>query len=115
VNYNLESLGLQILLGFSIGFGALAQLVAGSRSTRWLWLVGAIAWFVGGIVASEVIVGTMTVEEIQPIVGGLAFDEALLGGLLTGLVGVVATWLVTRTAAVPHRVGGDTMPMPMPR
>lgn len=96
MNYNLESVGLQILLAYSFGFGAIAQLVVGQHATRWLWLAGAIGWFVGGLIASEAIVGKMTVEEIQPIIGGLAYDEALLGGLVTGLVVVVVTWFVTR-------------------
>lgn len=50
------------------------------------------SWFIGGFIASEVIWGTLTVDEIQPIIDGLAFNEALLGGLIGGL----GTWLVTR-------------------
>lgn len=95
MTYDLGSVGLQILLGFSFGFGAIAQLIVGSRGTRWLWLIGAAGWFVGGLFASEVLVGTMTVNEIQPIIDGLAYDEALLGGLLGGLAVVVVTWFVT--------------------
>lgn len=115
MTYNLESTGLTILLGFSVGFGAIAQLIVGNRATPWLWLTGAVGWLVGGIVASEVVVGTMTVEEIQPIIGGLAFDEALLGGLIGGLLAVVATWLVARASGMERRVGGAKPPLPMPR
>jgi hypothetical protein len=99
VNYDLDNLGLQILIGFSIAFGAVAQVIAGKRASPWLGLLGTAGWFVGGIVASEMIVGTMTVAEIQPIVGGLAFDEALLGGLVGGLLVVATVWLATRERA----------------
>lgn len=115
MNYNLESIGLQILLVYSIGFGAIAQVLAGRKTTNWLWLIGAIAWFVGGLVASEVIVGTMTVDEIQPIIGGLAYDEALLGGLVVGLIAVAATWFATRTRESERPVDGRTTAMPLPR
>jgi hypothetical protein len=97
MHYDIGSTGQIILILFSIGFGAVAQLIVGKeRGTPYLWLIGALAWFVGGVVASEVLVGTMTVEEIQPIIEGLAFDEALLGGLVTGVVAVAATWLLVR-------------------
>jgi hypothetical protein len=38
----------------------------------------------------------MTVDEIQPMVDGLAFDESLLGGLLVGVPVAVVAWLPTR-------------------
>jgi hypothetical protein len=105
MTYDLESLGLQILIGFSIGFGALAQVIAGQHARPWLGLIAGIGWFVGALVASEVVVGTMTVEEIQPIIGGLAFDEALLGGLIGGVVAAVGTWVVTRERVPAERQG----------
>lgn len=90
----LEALGL-LVVG-SLIFGGIAQLVAGARMhTRWLWLIGAIGWFVGGLIASEVVFGSATVDELQPIIDGLAFDESLLGGLIGGLAAVVLTSLVT--------------------
>ncbi len=88
--------GLGVLAALSLGFGVVVHLVLGRATTRWLWLIGAAAWFVGGLFVSEVMFGTSTVDEIQPIIGGLAFDEALLGGLIAGVVAVLATWLVTR-------------------
>ena len=97
MNYDLESYGLLILLGFSIGFGAIAQLIMGRAGTRWLWLFGAAGWFVGGLLASEVLFGTATEAEIQPIIFGLAFDEALLGGLLGGIAVVLVVWLAARS------------------
>lgn len=105
MNYDLENIGLQILIGFSVGFGALAQVFAGQQFKPWLGLIAGIGWFVGGLVASEVWVGTMTAEEIQPIIGGLAFDEALLGGLLGGVVAAVVTWFVTRERVPAGRQG----------
>jgi len=51
---------------------------------------------------SEVLFATATEDEIQPIVDGLAFDEALLGGLVGGLVAVAATWLVARLSRRPQ-------------
>jgi hypothetical protein len=97
--YDIGSYGVLILIGFAFGFGAIAQLLAGRHTTRWLWLAGVAGWIAGAVVASEVLVGKMTVAEIQPIIDGLAFDEALLGGLVGGLAAVVATWLVTRRPA----------------
>jgi hypothetical protein len=88
------------LIVISLGFGLLVGLLAGRATTRWLWLIGAVAWFVGGLFASEVVWGTMTEDEIQPIIDGLAFDESLLGGLILGVLSVAATWVVTRRSRV---------------
>jgi hypothetical protein len=100
MQFDLGSTGQIILIFFAVGFGALAQLVVGDRATRWLWLAGALGWLVGGTFASEVLFATATTGEIQPIIDGLAFDEALLGGLVGGALAVIATWAVTRQ---PHR------------
>jgi hypothetical protein len=96
VHLDLGLQGLAILGGVSLGFGIVAQLVFWNSATRWLWLIGGTAWFVGGLFASEVVWGTLTEEEIQPIVDGLAFDESLLGGLVLGLPVVLLTWYVGR-------------------
>lgn len=80
--------GLGLLVIFSVGFGLVAQLVRKS-STPWVGPVAAIGWFAGGLFASEVVFGRATVDEIQPIIDGLAFDEALLGGLIAGALVVV--------------------------
>ncbi len=80
--------GLGLLIVLSLGFGAAAHLLTG-RDTRWRWLIAATGWFVGGLVASEVLWGKLTVDDIQPIIDGLALDESLLGGLIGGLVGVL--------------------------
>ena len=96
MTYDLGSTGLQILLAYAFGFGAIAQLVVGVDRTRWLWLLGAAGWFAGGLYMSEVLFAKATIDEIQPIIDGLAYDEALLGGLIGGLIAAVATWFVTR-------------------
>lgn len=93
--------GLGLLAAISILFGVIAQLVF-IRGTRWLWVIGAIAWFIGGLFASEVIWGTMTIDEIQPIIDGLALDESLLGGLIAGL----ATIFVVRVLTTDRSVRG---------
>jgi hypothetical protein len=69
----------------------IAQLVL-RAATRWMWLVATIGFVVGGLFFSEVLFVTATVDEIQPIIDGLAHDEALLGGLLVG----VPVALITR-------------------
>jgi hypothetical protein len=88
--------GLGILAALALGFGALAQVITWRSGTRWMWLVAAVGWFIGGLFVSEVMFATYAEAEIQPIIDGLAFDEALLGGLVVGLAVALATWFVTR-------------------
>jgi hypothetical protein len=92
----LQGLGLLILM--SLGFGAIAQLVMGRTTTRWLWAIAAAAYFVGGLLVSEVWFGWATQEELQPNIDGLSFDEVLLLGLVPGILSVVVTRYVTRKA-----------------
>jgi hypothetical protein len=80
----------------SLGFGVLAQLVAGRATTRWLWLISAATFFVTGLVTSEVWFGWATEEDLQPNIDGLSFDEVLLIGLLAGITSVLVTRYVTR-------------------
>jgi hypothetical protein len=94
MQFDLGITGLGLLVIISLGFGVIAQFV-GRAGTRWLWLIAATGWFVGGLVASEVIWGKMTEGEIQPIIDGLALDESLLGGLIGGLIAVVVTRYLT--------------------
>jgi hypothetical protein len=107
VEWDLGLQGVALLLGMSFGFGVLAWLVAGraAGTTRWLWLIAAGAFLVGGLVASEVWFGWATEEELQPNVDGLSFDEALLFGLLAGTAGVILTRVVTRRRR-RHEPGG---------
>jgi hypothetical protein len=95
--------GLGLLAAISIIFGLVAQVIF-LRGTRWLFLIGAIGWFAGGLFASEVIWGTLTISEIQPIIDGLALDESLLGGLIGGLIAVIATRLLVSDRPARHRL-----------
>ena len=99
-------LGLQaiaIVAALAIGFGVIVQLIftvlARRSTTRWLWLVAAAGYAVGAVFVSEVMFATYTVDDIQPIIDGLAFDEALFGGLVAGLVVTGIAWVVTRSLA----------------
>ncbi len=102
MQFDLGSTAQVILIFFAIGFGAVVQLILGDRATRWVWLTGALGWLIGGLFMSEVMFATATEDEIQPIIQGLAFDEALLGGLVGGLVAVAATWLAARSVLRPR-------------
>ena len=107
MQFDLGLQGLGLLIIISLIFGVVAQVVAGRRAgTHWLWLIAATGWFIGGLFASEVVWGKLTVEEIQPIIDGLAFDEAMLGGLIGG----VAVWLATRFVTHGSPFGRPVMP-----
>jgi Na+/proline symporter len=71
--------GIGVLAGLSVGFGILAQLLFWARSTRWVGLVGSAAFFVVGLLISEVWFGSATAEDLQPNIDGLSFDEVLIG------------------------------------
>jgi hypothetical protein len=102
MQFDLGLQGMGILAALSLGFGAIVHLIAWRATTRWLWLIGAAAAFVGGLFGSEVLFGTYTVDEIQPIIDGLALDESMLFGLIFGLGAVGVTWLVTRGGRTHH-------------
>ncbi len=108
MQFDLGSTAQIILIFFAVGFGAVAQLIMGDRATRWLWLTAALGWLIGGLFASEVLFATATEDEIQPIIDGLAFDEALLGGLIGGLAAVVLTWVLARLAAPARATSSRT-------
>jgi len=95
MQYDLGTTGLALLVLMSLGFGVIAQALA-LRETRWVWLAGAIGYFVAALIASEAIFAWATVEDLQPMIDGLLFDEALLGGLVVGVPAAVATWYVAR-------------------
>jgi uncharacterized membrane-anchored protein len=88
--------GLGLLVVMSLGFGVIAQLVVGSVTTRWLWLIAAVTYFVAGLFISEVWFGWATEAELQPNIDGLSFDEVLLIGLVPGILVVLVAWYVTR-------------------
>jgi len=102
MQFDLGLQGLAILTAMSLGFGLIAQVV-GRAETRWLWLIAACGWFVGGLFMSEVVFATATTDEIQPIIDGLAFDEALLGGLIVGVLVTLVARYVTGSSPFHHR------------
>ena len=95
--------GLGIVVGMAIIFGVVAQIVLGGWShSRWIWLAGMIGWVVGALLMSEVLFADATVDEIQPIIDGLALDESMLGGLIGGVVASLGlAWFAHRPAQHP--------------
>ncbi len=79
--------GLALLIAGALVFGVIAQFV-GETKTGYEWLVDAIAFGVGALIASEFIVGLQTVG---PVWDGLVLVPALIGGLVLGIVVEVAT------------------------
>lgn len=107
MQFDLGLQGLAILVGISLIFGVLAQVVFGRvAGTHWLWLIAAAGWFIGGLVASEAVFGSATEQELQPIIDGLALDESLLGGVIGGVLAVAVTLLI----AVNRRSHQPTSP-----
>ena len=54
VRWDLGIAGLGLLAVMSLAFGLVAHLIVGGRVTRWLWLYSAVAYFLAGILVSEV-------------------------------------------------------------
>ncbi len=96
MQWDLGLQGVGLLVAMSLGFGAIAQLVAGRSTTRWLWLIAAATYFVGGLLISEVWFGWATEEDLQPNIDGLSVDEVLLFALVPGIASVLLTRYVTR-------------------
>src|SRR5512144_311348 len=88
---SLELGGAALLIVAAIVFGAVAQFIGETR-TGFEWLVDAIAFGIGALVASEFITSWRTFE---PVWNGLAIVPALIGGLVLGLVVEVVTRFVT--------------------
>jgi len=72
--------GLTVLIIGAIAIG-LGTYLIGDVNSPYQWLVTGTAAFVGGLIASEFIVGFRTVE---PVWDGLALLPALAGGLILG-------------------------------
>jgi len=88
---SLELLGWLVVALVALVFGVAVQLIGEAR-TGYEWLIAGIAFAVGAVFASEVIVAWRTFE---PVWEGLALVPALIGGLVVGVVVDVATRLVT--------------------
>ena len=96
MNFDMGLYGLGVLVAMSIGFGALAAVVTWRSASHWVGPIGGAAFFLGGLFVSEVMFATATEAELQPNIDGLSFDEALLGGVILGLVATIVAWLLTR-------------------
>jgi hypothetical protein len=105
MQWDLGIQGIGLLLVMSLGFGLVAHLALAGRTTNWMGVIASAAFFVVGLISSEVWFGWATVEELQPNIDGLSFDEALMAGLVAGILAVVGTWLLTRRG---RRVEGPT-------
>ncbi len=105
--YNLGLSGLATLVAMSAVFGLVVGVVSWRTASHWIGPIGAVAFFLGGLFASEVVFASATAAELQPNIDGLSFDEALFGGLILGLVATFVAWYVTR-----HRHGGQHHPTP---
>jgi uncharacterized membrane protein YeaQ/YmgE (transglycosylase-associated protein family) len=89
-----SSLGLGgwvILISAAVLFGGMAQFIGDARA-GYEWLVDAVAFGIGAIVASEFVIAWQTFE---PVVDGLALVPALIGGLVVGAIVEVVTRFAT--------------------
>jgi hypothetical protein len=99
MEWDLGLTGLGVLVLMSLAFGLIAHVVLvvlGQSVTHWLWAIASVTYFLAGVFISEVMFGWADVEDLQPNIDGLSFDEVLLIGLVPGIVAVVGTWLATR-------------------
>jgi hypothetical protein len=96
VDWDLGFQGVALLLGMSIAFGVVAQAVMWKATTHWLWLSATVAYFVSGLLVSEVWFGWATEDDLQPNIDGLSFDEVLGLATLAGIAVVALIWLVGR-------------------
>jgi uncharacterized membrane protein YeaQ/YmgE (transglycosylase-associated protein family) len=83
--------GWVVVILAALAFGVIAQFIGDAR-TGYEWLIDAIAFAIGAVVASEFIVGLRTFE---PVYDGLALVPALVGGLAFGLLVEVVTRYLT--------------------
>lgn len=87
-----------LLVVAAVAFGLIAQYIGETR-TGFEWLVDAVAFFVGAVVASEFIIDFRTIE---PVWDQLALVPALGGGLVVGIIVEVVTRLTTGGSYTAH-------------
>jgi Na+/proline symporter len=108
VEWDLGLWGIAVLVGMSVAFGVITQVVFWNHATRWLWLIAAAVMFVVGVLVSEVWFGWATGEELQPNIDGLSFDEVLLFASAAGVAAVLLTRAITRRRSnAPRNPGVD--------
>jgi hypothetical protein len=74
----------------------LAEFAMWRSTTHWVGLIAGTAFFIAGLLTSEVWFGSATEADLQPNIDGLSFDEVLLIGLLAGVAAVLLTRFVDR-------------------
>jgi cation transport ATPase len=97
VQWDLGIQGVALLIVMALGFGVLTQIVFWHRTTAWLGLIAAAAFFVVGAFISEVWFGWATAEELQPNIDGLSFDEVVLGLFVSIAVVLAARYRIGRS------------------
>lgn len=103
MQWDLGPVGLAVLGAVSLGFGLVAQLAIGTRAGRWVWLAASAAYYLLGLIISEVWFGWATNEQLQPNIDGLSFDEVLIGVLPALVVVLVIRHLLRRRPHPPTR------------
>jgi hypothetical protein len=114
MEWDLGLVGVGLLVAMSLGFGFLAHLLASRDTTRWMWLIGAGAFFVFGLLISEAWFGWATEEDLQPNYDGLSFDETLLAIFPSVLVVVVTRRMIRRQRAVGSLLPRSPLPPRQP-
>ncbi|HEU4918398.1 MAG TPA: hypothetical protein VFT20_01585 [Candidatus Limnocylindrales bacterium] len=83
--------GWVLAIAAALIFGAIVQFIGDVR-LGYEWIVAAVAFFLGAVIASEFITAWRTFE---PVWEGLALVPALAGGLVLGIAADVVTRLST--------------------
>ncbi len=112
MQWDLGVKGMGLLVAMSLGFGLLAALIGGRKTTLWLGPIAAATYFVSGLLISEVWFGWATEEDMQPNIDGLSFDEVFLIGLLPGIASIFVTRSVTRRLRRRRTPGGGGFTTP---
>ncbi len=100
MQWDLGLLGVVVLTGMALGYGVVVQVAFLNTPYRWAGLAGAVAFFVAGVLVSEVVFGWATAAELQPNIDGLSFDEVLLVYAVGIPLAVAGRYLVRRER--PH-------------
>ena len=87
-----------LLILAALVFGAVAQYIGETR-TGFEWLIDAIAFAIGALVASEFVIAW---QAFEPVWDGLALVPALAGGLVVGVIVEVVTRFTTGGTYVGH-------------
>jgi uncharacterized membrane protein YeaQ/YmgE (transglycosylase-associated protein family) len=91
-----------LLIVGSLAFGGIAQYIGETR-TGFEWLIDAIAFGIGALVASEFVIAW---QKFEPVWDGLAIVPALAGGLVVGLIVELVTRLATGGTYAGHPRAG---------